>query len=131
MEWAVLLLFTYLIVKHFICDFPISIQTPWMFLNKGTYGHPGGLAHAGVHVLGSLPATFFMSMWVGYGFPWMLSLMAFEFLVHYHMDWFKMWLGKRKKWHPKTPQFWTMLGIDQLVHYLTYVVMIGAWLWKF
>lgn len=119
------------IVKHFIADFPISMQTPWMFLNKGTYGHPGGLAHAGVHVCGSSVILASLALWnnrPGSGIWLLLGLLVFEFLVHYHMDWWKMWWNKRKGYKPNThPEFWTWLGIDQMVHYLTYVVMIWAW----
>ena len=56
---AALLIMSSLIFKHFIFDFPISMQTPWMFLNKGKYGHPGGLAHAGLHIVG----TFLVIPW--------------------------------------------------------------------
>ena len=41
-----------LFIKHFICDFPLQ-ATPWMYTNKGTYGHNGGLAHASIHGLGT------------------------------------------------------------------------------
>src|SRR5690606_10987786 len=37
--------------KHFVADF--LLQTPYQFLNKGRYGHPGGLIHAGIHALSS------------------------------------------------------------------------------
>ena len=40
--------------KHFLFDF--VFQTPYQLKNKGTYGHPGGLLHAGLHAAGSLPA---------------------------------------------------------------------------
>ena len=33
-----------LMVKHALADF--YLQTPYQYLNKGTYGHPGGLLHA-------------------------------------------------------------------------------------
>lgn len=114
-----------LIIKHFICDFPISIQTPWMFLNKGTYGHPGGLVHSFIHA--HVSTVMLAWMWIifrNFNVDLIIFLFPFEFLVHYHMDWFKVWYGKRKNWTPQTPEFWTFLGIDQMVHYLTYIVMI-------
>jgi len=44
------------------------------------------------------------------------------------MDWFKVWLQTKKGWLPHTsPYYWNLLGVDQLVHYLTYVAMITAW----
>ena len=36
-----------LMFKHAVADF--YLQTPYQFLNKGTYGHPGGFIHAGIH----------------------------------------------------------------------------------
>ncbi len=37
-----------LMFKHMVADF--YLQTPYQYLNKGTYGHPGGFLHAGIHV---------------------------------------------------------------------------------
>jgi hypothetical protein len=45
-----------------------------------------------------------------------------EFVVHYHMDWFKMWYNKKKGWACNThPEFWYLTGIDQFVHSITYL----------
>ena len=128
-----LTLMTCFIVKHFICDFPGCIQTPWMFMNKGTYGHPGGIAHALIHAFVSalLLIIFSLSFVPGEELKpthALVFLVIFEFLVHYHMDWFKMWWCERKQYTPHTFQFWNWLGIDQMVHYLTYILMVGAWL---
>jgi hypothetical protein len=120
------------IVKHFVCDFT-RLQTPAMYLNKGTYGHPGGIAHAFVHVSASALILFAFSLTFTYALPyiflWYTGLLMFEGLIHYHMDWFKMWWGKKKGYKPDThPQFWFWLGIDQMVHYITYVVMVLVWM---
>ena len=94
------MMFAAFAVKHFICDFPHGIQTPWMYLNKGTYGHLGGITHALVHVAASFDIFLvFGFILVVNGFAgsiplmWGIScaLLFFEFLVHYHMDWFKVW----------------------------------------
>jgi hypothetical protein len=37
-----------LMSKHAVADF--YLQTPYQYLNKGKYGHPGGIIHAGIHV---------------------------------------------------------------------------------
>ena len=37
-----------LMFKHAVADF--YLQTAYQYLNKGTYGHPGGFIHAGIHV---------------------------------------------------------------------------------
>ncbi len=131
-----LAMMTCFIVKHFICDFPIQIQTPWMFLNKGIYGHLGGIAHAAIHMSASYPILVVFMMlsplpedYLRQDLGLFYGLLLFEGLVHYHMDWFKMWWVGRKGYYPDVhPQFWTWLGIDQMVHYLTYVVMVWLWL---
>jgi len=125
-ETLILLMFIGFIVKHFICDFPIRVQTPWMFLNKGKYGHPAGIAHACIQGLASAPILWATQHLVAH--PELAGpLIATEAFIHYHMDWFKIWLNTKKNYHPQTPQFWDLLGIDQLVHYLTYVGMIAVW----
>ena len=43
-----------LLFKHFLFDF--VFQRPYQFLNKGIYGHPGGILHAGLHAAGTIPA---------------------------------------------------------------------------
>jgi hypothetical protein len=121
---------TAFIVKHFFCDFHPKIQTPALYLNKGTYGHPGGIAHAFVHVLASLAVLLVFSCFYTANFVFLgiIGLLAFEGLVHYHMDWFKMWWCKRKDYTPDKGEFWFWLGIDQMVHYMTYVVMVLVWM---
>jgi hypothetical protein len=113
---SVLLLLLLLQVKHFLFDF--VLQTPYQLRNKGTYGHPGGILHSGLHVLGTalvllvvLPATV---LWI-----WVL---AGEFLVHYHIDWCKEQITRR--WGKGNgPFFWWMIGLDQLLHQLTYLAI--------
>jgi Protein of unknown function (DUF3307) len=104
-------------LKHFVCDFPL--QGPYQYLNKGTYGHAGGLLHCAIHLVGSIfVLCFFMHS------P-MFLILGVEFVVHYHVDWAKMNINKRMRWTPTTSeQFWWLLGFDQLLHQLTYVWMI-------
>ena len=47
-----------LFLKHFLGDGPL--QTSWQVRNKGRLGHPAGLTHAGIHVLGSAGA---LALW--------------------------------------------------------------------
>jgi hypothetical protein len=113
---SVLLLLLLLQVKHFLFDF--VLQTPYQLRNKGTYGHPGGILHSGLHVLGTalvlpvvMPAT---ELWI-----WVL---AGEFLVHYHIDWCKEQITRR--WGKGNgPFFWWMIGLDQLLHQFTYLAI--------
>jgi hypothetical protein len=105
--------------KHFICDF--VIQTAYQVRTKGIYGHPGGFIHAGTHALTSLPAII---VW-GPSWQLILALVVAEFLIHYHMDWFKEHLGKRMRWTVTDGPYWALFGADQFVHQLTYVAMLA------
>ena len=116
---------TLLIIKHFICDFPL--QSNWMAFNKGIYGHLGGLAHSGVQIFGTFFCliVFIQTTRIFFDPLAILSVLFVEFIIHYHMDWFKMWFNKKMGWKSDTsPEFWILLGVDQLVHYLTYVGMV-------
>lgn len=109
----VLTLLALLFTKHFFVDFPL--QTPFQFLNKGTYGHPGGLLHSGYHAL----ATFLIVLLFNPVFA--LALAALDFAVHYHVDWAKVQLNEKYKWKADThKEFWWLLGLDQYLHALTY-----------
>ncbi len=75
---------TLLFIKHMVFDF--MLQPPFMYLNKGTYGHWGGITHATVHASATL---LILAMFVS---PLAAGVVALiEFIIHYHMDWFKMW----------------------------------------
>lgn len=114
------LLLTLLTVKHFLLDF--VYQPPYQWKNKGTYGHLGGIVHAGQHSLATLVLLCFFTHPVA-----ALWLAVMEFFIHYHMDWFKMNLNARKGWKCNTHnEFWILTGFDQLVHALTYIGIVYA-----
>lgn len=116
---AIVLLLALFGIKHFLVDFPF--QKPYQYLNKGTYGHPGGILHAGLHGIGT-----FLALWMFAPLDWLVLMMLFDATVHYHIDWAKMNLNKHFGWGPTThEEFWWLLGLDQLLHWLTYCVIIG------
>ena len=114
-----LTIITLLFLKHFIVDFPL--QTKFQWSNKGTYGHLGGVLHASLHGLGTfLCFLFFVDHW---GLAFIFGL--FDAILHYHIDWAKMNLNKKLGWGPTThEQFWWLLGLDQLLHALTYILLV-------
>jgi hypothetical protein len=113
--WA-LLIFQ---LKHFVCDF--VLQSPWMVARKGVYGHPGGLIHAGLHCLGSLPALLVLSSNAGA----IAALLFGEFVIHYHSDWGKAQSDSRYGLSESGGSaYWIVFGLDQLIHQLTYLAMI-------
>jgi hypothetical protein len=110
-----------LMFKHAVADF--YLQTGYQFLNKGTYGHPGGLIHAGIHV--ALPPLVYLVLVPG-------SLLVAgaialgEFALHYHIDWAKEQITRRNGWTAQSPGFWHALGTDQLIHGLTYLAIVAV-----
>jgi len=113
-----------LMLKHAAADF--FLQTPFQYCNKGIYGHPGGFLHAGIHValtplvyLLIAPDSLLLAAAIALG----------EFVVHYHIDWTKEQITRRAGYTPQTPRFWHALGIDQLLHGLTYLVIVGVLIW--
>lgn len=116
--YAVIVILALLLIKHFIWDF--FYQPPYMWKNKGTMGHPGGLIHAGAHAF----ASFAILLWWA-GFENALFVSICEFFIHYAMDFAKMNLNRDMGWACNThDQFWQLTGLDQLVHQLTYIGMV-------
>ncbi len=111
---------TLLLIKHFICDFVLQTSRHVQF--KGVYGHPAGLEHSGIHVIGTLPCLWF----IGAVWPAIVVIVVLEFAIHYHLDWLKERVVKRSQWGFTNHEFWIALGADQLAHNLTYVAMIVA-----
>ncbi len=102
-------------IKHFICDFPL--QWAYQYKNKGKYGHPGGILHAIIHGLGTwiIILAFGLPVWVPFA----------DAIIHYHVDWAKTNLTNHFKLRPDTSAwFWYLLGLDQMLHYLTYIGII-------
>ncbi len=105
-------------IKHLVADY--LFQTSNMFLNKGRYGHPGGIKHAGFHaaLTGVVLALF------GVSFTSILGMAVAEFVVHYHIDWTKERLGKHAGLTPEKVNFWRLHGVDQALHQGTYVAIV-------
>jgi len=106
--------------KHFLCDF--VLQNAYQYRNKGIYGHPGGLIHAGLHTIGSLPAI--LALQAGGGI--VVVFLAAEYLAHYHIDWSKEQINTRCSLDAHNPVYWSVFGADQMLHQLTYVVMLAV-----
>lgn len=108
-----------LMLKHAVADF--FLQTRYQYCNKGIYGHPGGIIHAGIHValtplvyLVLAPASLALAA----------AIAAAEFLAHYHIDWLKERIVRGGGWTAQDAPFWYALGTDQYVHGLTYLLIV-------
>lgn len=133
-SWFVIAAFALLAVKHFIVDFPLQ-AFPYQYQNKGTYGHPGGLLHSGLHGVGTFAV--FAGLFL-YRLDWEVALVwkdvvfaagylaVVDALLHYHIDWAKMNINRHYGWTATTSEkFWVLLGVDQLLHALTYVLLVS------
>ena len=116
----VLVALAFLQIKHYVCDF--VLQRPYQYLNKGKYGHPGGIIHAGLHIA----ATCLLFLLVTPPFKLGAAIVAAEFVVHYHIDWLKEQVMKRTGWETNDNGYWWALGCDQMLHQLSYVVIAGV-----
>ena len=114
MEFDILL---WLVTKHVIADY--YLQYPWMFKYKAVYGHPGGLAHAGLHGFFSfIVLLYFVDPIVAF------SLGLLDFILHYHIDHTKSNIWKSKNLTPADQLYWMVHGTDQFLHMLTYFLMV-------
>jgi len=114
---AVLLVFFILQIKHFVADF--VLQTDQMVKEKGIYGARYGIYHSLIQSAGTFIA-----------FAWMHPLLGvvtafLDFLAHYHIDWAKININKKYNYTPADHKFWFWLGLDQLAHQLTYILLVG------
>lgn len=104
-------------IKHWYIDF--VDQTNEEVEHKGIYLDWIGLRHSLKQGLGTaicLLLVFGFEFW-----PFCVILGVFDFLAHYHIDWSKINLNKRLGYTIDMPQFWALLGLDQLAHQLTYI----------
>lgn len=112
-----------LLVKHFVVDF--IMQGPYQYLNKGKFGHPGGILHAALH--GIATYILFAVIMPSSEWAWALAMGGVDAVTHYFIDWGKVNINKKMGWGPTTSeQFWWLVGFDQLLHQLTYVGILYA-----
>ena len=103
-------------IKHFLADF--LWQFPYMVADKGHYGAPGGLTHAGLHGI----LTFFVV--IGFVRPEdAVTIALIDLAVHYHIDWAKTNLNQGLT--AQDHRYWIWFGLDQTLHYLTYIAIIA------
>lgn len=120
-----------LLIKHFIIDAPL--QTPYQYLNKGTYGHLGGILHASLHGIG----TFLCFVAYEPQMEMCILIAAIDATIHYHIDWAKMNISSNrysKMSHDPDGKpclciydnkFFIWLVADQCLHFATYVLLIN------
>lgn len=115
MGTSLFIILSLLFQKHWYIDFVNQSVDEVKY--KGVYLHWIGLKHSLKHGCATL-IIFILA-----GVTPTVAILAgiLDFITHYHIDWVKMNFGNR---NITTPQFWAHLGLDQLMHYMTYIVII-------
>ncbi len=108
-------------IKHFICDF--LLQDSEMLRDKGTYGAKGGLDHAMMHGVGTFLLLVPFFVFLPDLRPVTVLMGLFDAVIHYHIDWAKYQLSSGLT--PADRKFWVWFGLDQALHYLTYIGIIA------
>jgi hypothetical protein len=89
-----------------------------MIQEKAHYGRIGGIFHSAIHGVATLIIVliFTGNLWLA------ISMSIIDSTVHYHIDWFKSQISK--KYSISDRAFWNWLGADQMIHSLTYVLIV-------
>ena len=117
MNGTVLLVLAGFQLKHLIADY--FLQLNWMVTEKGDLTKPGGYAHAGVHVLGSL----IVLILAGTPLLVMAGLLIAEFIIHYVLDYTKIFYSRGVSSSENPRLYWALHGLDQFFHHMTYIAM--------
>jgi hypothetical protein len=104
-------------IKHFLADF--VLQFPYMVRDKGIYGAEGGIHHAMLHA----SFTFLILVFLANNANDIILLSLLDGVLHYHIDWAKQQLNKGLT--PADRMFWAWIGLDQALHYLTYLGILS------
>lgn len=116
----ILLLLSLFAVKHWLIDF--VFQTAEEIKHKGTYLDYRGMMHSIKHGI----STFILVKVAGLDVAEAGMISSLDFLVHYHIDWAKMRLSNGLA--TTDHAFWVWLGLDQLLHTLTYLGIVAIML---
>lgn len=99
------------------------LQTRLMLDGRDVYLHLGRFFHAGVHALGSL----IVFLVIGAPIAFILIVVLAEWVLHFHIDWWKGRYTANRKLSPDDALYWRATGVDQALHQFTYLAMVGAW----
>ena len=107
-----------LVAKHFVADY--AMQSAWIIKGKRNFLKLGGYLHAGIHAVGTI------LVFVVFAIPTKLlwGLVVTEFFIHYLIDFMKENIGAGISSDAKPRMFWAINGFDQLLHHLTYIVLV-------
>ena len=117
MTWQIFALLAVFGIKHFVADF--LMQYDYMIREKGIYGAAGGIHHAAIHAALTFLILICTTDYVSY----IIVLPLLDGVLHYHIDWAKQQFIKN--YTANDHEFWLYFGLDQTLHYLTYILIIA------
>lgn len=111
----ILYIVIFLQIKHLLLDW--IFQPKWMWSNKGTYGHLGGVTHALLNGFGTaaIISLYYNNFW---------PILVIDSILHYHIDWAKIRILNLANLDSNDKEFWWLTGIDQFLHQITYILLI-------
>ncbi len=118
MEFVLLWALAGLEIKHYLADY--CLQWAKMIAEKPRLNRPGGYIHAGIHIAGTFPILLFC----GLSIVTILPILAFEFVIHLFTDLVKARHDCGREPNIRARPFWIAHGTDQLIHQLTYVMIL-------
>lgn len=119
-DLALLLLLAGFQVKHVLGDY--VLQNAYILEHRRIWGHPGGLLHVAIHAALTLP----LLLAAGVQGALFFAILLGEALFHYHVDWVKDGWIFREGWTQQDKQYWWLTGVDQMLHQLSYLVIVGV-----
>src|ERR1051326_7534631 len=118
LHWLALVALSVFQLKHFACDF--ALQTTRQIQAKPYYGRLGGIEHAGLHAIFSIPALLVLTR----SLTVIAIVILCEFVVHYHIDFTKARIDNSQGFADTSRAYWIVFGFDQLAHQMTYLVIV-------
>jgi len=103
-----------LFAKHAVCDLAIQRLFP---SNKTQYFNKVAHLHYFHHGVG----TFLVGLIIDVRFAFAIAII--DYLAHWHIDYTKSLVRAEFGWKEKDLQFWLLQSLDQILHYLTYILL--------
>lgn len=111
-------------IKHFVFDW--WFQTAEEVEHKGIFLDPKGITHSLKHGIGTAACLCLARTLPGAGISpeAIIQLSLLDLSVHYTLDWSKQNISSSLSLTPSGKGFWVLMGLDQLLHQLTYLLLV-------
>jgi hypothetical protein len=120
-----------LLAKHFICDFALQGRFPQTHDKHKLTSRKGHL-HALDHAVGTALVFSFITIWCAVSsinVEWYILFApiifgVLDYIAHFKIDWLKNNFVHANQWSQNSREFWILTSIDQILHSLTYLVLV-------